>query len=177
MDQTISKYKKLFTLPVVSTSLDDVGASLASRAAYNTSGVVGVYTPGVSVVLTTTKAATIPVTGICAQTSCGAYGGQIQDNVGMAANSSVTIPLQAVVGVSLSSVSITPSSVTGGTSASGTVTLNGAAPTGGVSVSLSSTSTSATVPAAVTVAAGSTSCFVYGVYVFRHLIRHGHYHG
>lgn len=157
LDATVTKYKSLFTLPVLSLDMEDIGALLTTRAGYNASGVVGVYTPGVSVVLTTTKAGSIPVTGICSQGSCGTYGGQIQDNVSMAANSTVTIPLTAGVGVSLLSVSASPVSVTGGTASSGTVTLSGAAPTGGISVSLSSNKSSATVPSSVTVAAGSTA--------------------
>jgi hypothetical protein len=157
LGETISKYEKLFTLPVVSLDMDDIGALLTNRANYNASGVSGLYTPGVSVVLTTAKAATIPVTGICSQSSCGTYGGQIQDNVVMAAGSTVTIPLSANVGVALSSVSVSPASVAGGTAATGTVTLSGAAPSGGVSVSLSSNNASATVPASVTVAAGSAT--------------------
>lgn len=57
----------------------------------------------------------------------------------------------------LSAVSVSPMSVTGGASATGTVTLSAAAPTGGLAVTLSSSSASATVPASVTVAAGATS--------------------
>ena len=157
MNETIAKYESLFTLPVLSVNIENIGALLTARAKYNSSGVVGVYTPGVSVVLTTANAASIPVTGICSQTSCGTYGGQIQDNVVMAANSTVTIPLTSNVGVSLSSVAVSPASVTSGTSATGNVTLSGAAPTGGVSVSLSSNNAAATVPASVIVAAGSNS--------------------
>ena len=157
MDAMVTKYEKVFNLPVLSLNLENIGALMQARTAYNNSGVVGVYTPGVSVVLTTTNAATIPVTGLCSQSTCGTYGGQIQDNVVMAAGSTVTIPLTANVGVSLSSVAVQPASVSGGTSATGTVTLSGAAPTGGVSVSLASSSTSATVAATVTVPAGSTT--------------------
>jgi PKD repeat protein len=61
-------------------------------------------------------------------------------------------------GPSLSSVTLNPASVTGGTSSTGTVTLSGAAPTGGATVTLtSSNTTAAQVPASVTVAAGSTT--------------------
>ncbi len=49
------------------------------------------------------------------------------------------------------------SSVLGGSTVTGTVTLTAVAPTGGGVVSLSSSSSAATVPASVTVAAGSTS--------------------
>ncbi len=58
----------------------------------------------------------------------------------------------------LSGLSLNPASVTGGSSSTGTVTLNGAAPTGGSTITLSSGDTTvATVPASVTVAAGSTT--------------------
>jgi hypothetical protein len=60
--------------------------------------------------------------------------------------------------VSLSSVSVNPTSVTGGNSSTGTVTLSGAAPAGGAIVALStSNTTAARVPSSVTVAAGATS--------------------
>src|SRR5439155_11757408 len=59
--------------------------------------------------------------------------------------------------VGVSAVSLNPSSVTGGSSSAGTVTLNMAAPSGGVGVFLSSSSTVATVPDSVVVPAGQTS--------------------
>ena len=57
----------------------------------------------------------------------------------------------------LSTVSVNPSSVTGGSASQGTVTLTAAAPAGGFAVSLSDDSAAATVPASVTVAQGATS--------------------
>jgi hypothetical protein len=58
----------------------------------------------------------------------------------------------------LSTLTLSPTSVVGGNSAQGTVTLTAVAPSGGAVVSLSSSNTTvATVPASVTVAAGSTS--------------------
>jgi hypothetical protein len=59
--------------------------------------------------------------------------------------------------VTLSSIALSPTSVTGGTAAQGTATLSGAAPSGGAAVTLTSNAGAATVPASVTVAAGSTS--------------------
>ena len=58
---------------------------------------------------------------------------------------------------SLSSVTVNPTSVTGGSPSTGTVTLSGAAPSGGATVTLSSNNTAATVPSSVTVSAGSSS--------------------
>jgi Domain of unknown function (DUF4082)/Bacterial Ig-like domain len=64
----------------------------------------------------------------------------------------------AVTAATLSSVTLNPTSVIGGTSSTGTVTLTGPAPTGGATVTLSSSNTAvATVPATVTVAAGATT--------------------
>lgn len=58
----------------------------------------------------------------------------------------------------LLSLAVAPGSVTGGTNATGTVTIDRAAPAGGAVVSLgTSNSAAATVPASVTVAAGATS--------------------
>jgi hypothetical protein len=57
----------------------------------------------------------------------------------------------------LSSVALNPTSVNGGSSSTGTVTLSGPAPSGGAVVYLSSSATAATVPASVTVAAGASS--------------------
>lgn len=71
--------------------------------------------------------------------------------------------LQAVSGgnptqPNLSSVSLNPSTVVGGNSVTGTVTLTAAAPAGGFVVNLnSSASTVASVPSSVTVPAGATS--------------------
>jgi len=59
--------------------------------------------------------------------------------------------------LSLSSLSLNPTSVTGGNSSTGTVTLSGPAPTGGAQVALSSNNGAASVPPSVTIPAGATS--------------------
>jgi hypothetical protein len=59
---------------------------------------------------------------------------------------------------SLASIVLSPVTVVGGSTSTGTVTLNGAAPAGGSPVALTSSNTAAaTVPATVTVPAGATS--------------------
>lgn len=74
-----------------------------------------------------------------------------------------TTTLTATLTVSppvLSSISVSPTAVTGGSSTTGTVTLSGVAPTGGLPISLSGNSASETVPASVSVPAGkSTATF------------------
>ena len=67
-------------------------------------------------------------------------------------------PSPPPTGSTLSALSLSPSSVTGGSASTGTVTLSAAAPSGGAVVSLSSSNTAvASVPASVTVAAGATN--------------------
>jgi len=56
----------------------------------------------------------------------------------------------------LTSLTLSTSSVAGGSSATGTVTLNGTSPTGGLIIGLSSSSSDASVPSSVTIAAGTT---------------------
>jgi hypothetical protein len=63
----------------------------------------------------------------------------------------------AAASPTLSALAVNPSSVAGGGSVTGTVTLSAAAPTGGVVVSLSDNSSAAATPASVTVPAGTTS--------------------
>lgn len=70
----------------------------------------------------------------------------------------VTPPAPPPPPASLSALTLSPASVTGGNSSQGMVTLTSAAPTGGAVVTLSSSNiNAATVPASVTLAAGVTS--------------------
>ena len=57
----------------------------------------------------------------------------------------------------VSSVTLNPTSITGGKTSTGTVILTGRAPSGGIAVALSDTSTAVSTPTSVTVAAGATS--------------------
>jgi hypothetical protein len=71
-------------------------------------------------------------------------------------NASLTVNPASIL-ATVSSLSISPTSVTGGTSATGTVTLSSAAPSGGAVVSLSSNQGAANPGSSVTVASGSKS--------------------
>ena len=67
-------------------------------------------------------------------------------------------PGSSTTAVSLSSLAVNPTSVVGGNSSTGTVTLSGPAPAGGAQIALSSSNTTAArVPASATVVAGATS--------------------
>jgi len=68
-----------------------------------------------------------------------------------------TLTVNPAPSVTLQSLTISPTSVWGGSTATGTVTLSGPAPAGGVVVQLRSSSSRASVPSTVTVPAGATS--------------------
>lgn len=59
--------------------------------------------------------------------------------------------------VSVDSLTLSPNSLVGGNSSTGTVTLNGPAPAGGLSIALSSNRAQATLPATVVIPEGATS--------------------
>jgi hypothetical protein len=93
---------------------------------------------------------TVSVTASTSATIGGTFGGSSRS-----ATLTVTPPPPPA---SLSSLAVSPASVTGGTSSQGTVTLTSAAPSGGFTATLSSDNTAAaTTPASVTVAQGATS--------------------
>jgi len=95
---------------------------------------------------------TSAVTASTAVTISAAYGGVTR-------TASITVAPAPPPAVTLSSLTLSPTSVIGGAqSSTGTVTLTGAAPAGGAQVALSSSNTAAArVPSSVTVAAGATS--------------------
>ncbi len=76
-------------------------------------------------------------------------------SVDVAGNSETAKLFSSAVGVT--SVSIVPASVTGGTAATGTITLDAPAPAGGVQVSVTSASGAIGLPSSVAVAAGQTT--------------------
>ena len=97
--------------------------------------------------------ATFPITTFPTHTT------SVQLNAQMDAaflSSSITVT-EAPSGPSLSAISVSPASVVGGNSSTGTVTLSAAAPGGGIVVSLSDSSSATSVPSTVTVPAGATS--------------------
>ena len=102
----------------------------------------------------------ITVSYATASLATGTYSATITINGAGASNMPQTIPVSLTVTApvaALSAVSVSPASVLGGVSSTGTVTLDNPAPVGGAVVSLTSSNTAAAqVPASVTVAAGAT---------------------
>jgi hypothetical protein len=166
-DQAFTKYENLFKLGVVNLTLDQLGKSMQNRNAYNLSTATASLTgtPGsnqtisIAVPATATVAsAIIPVTGLFS-VGAEAYGGQYISHVQVSRGQTVTLPVTPVPALpSASSLTLNPTSVTGGAQSSGgTLTLSGPAPTGGAPVTLSSSNAAAQVPSSITVPAGSST--------------------
>ena len=92
LNNLLAKYNSYFTLPVVSPTMDELGAQMANRLAYNNSGVTGVLVPGQSITLSVVNGSPIPVTGLQAA-GAETYGGQSISTVNLNAGGSVTLPL------------------------------------------------------------------------------------
>ena len=129
------------------------GGALVALSSSNTT--VGRVPASVTVAAGTTSAtftvATSAVSASTAVTIAAAYAGASR-------SASLTVTPAAPPSPTLTSLTLNPTSVVGGNSSTGTVTLSGAAPTGGAQVTLSSSNTTvARTPASVTVVAGATS--------------------
>src|SRR5581483_9263561 len=92
LDRTIEKYEQVFTLPILSPTMDELGERVAARMQYNKAGVRATLVGNRWVTLYTDAAATIPVTGLRTG-EAEFYGGQPISHVSLAAKRSVTLPL------------------------------------------------------------------------------------
>ena len=99
-NQTFTKYKALYKLPVLNLTLDQLGESMKARNAYNLAGAtgtivgVGTATPSVSITVPAANpGAVISITGL---TSNGSelYGGTNISHIQVNQGQNVTLPLQ-----------------------------------------------------------------------------------
>lgn len=63
LSATIEKYNALYTLPILSPTMQQIGNVMIRRAAYNASGVRATWNPDGSITLTAVRKATVPITG------------------------------------------------------------------------------------------------------------------
>jgi hypothetical protein len=136
---------------VTLTSAAPSGGAIVTLSSSNTSvaTVPASVTVAAGATSVTFTVSTVSVSASTPATISGAYGG-----VTRSATLTVAPPAAPAA---LSALSLTPTSVTGGTSSQGRVTLTAAAPAGGFAVTLSSSNAAAAVPASVSVAQGATS--------------------
>lgn len=152
------------TVASVSLSPPSVVAGNSSQVTVTLSSPAG--PAGIGISLSSDQAdATVPasVTILAGQTSAtctvstGNVGAPTPCRITAKLNGQSQSALLTITPITIASLSLSPSTVIGGKSSTGTVTLNSPATNGGLTVSLSSNSTSATVPGTVTVAAGATT--------------------
>jgi hypothetical protein len=92
VNAAIAKYKAISKLPVISLKQSDIGKELDSRMGYLAAQVKATLYPGQYLTIGGTAAATVPVTGIC-KTGCESYGGQSISKIPIAANATITVPV------------------------------------------------------------------------------------
>src|SRR5437762_5351893 len=166
-DQTFSKYERVYNLPVLSPTLDQLGQNMQNRNAYNlstaTASLTGLAGSNLTISITvpataTVPSATIPVTGPYTVGAESYVGPQIS-HVPVSRGLTITLPVTPAPPIGIYSLTLNPTSVTGGgpQPSIGTVMLSGLAPAGGTQVTLSSSSALASIPPSVAVPAGSTT--------------------
>src|SRR5207253_797471 len=143
-----------------------LGQNMQNRNAYNLSTATASLTSASGSNLTvsitvpataTVPSAIIPITGLY---SAGAepYGGQYISHVQVSRGQTITLPVMSAPPVSVSSLTLNPTSVTGGTqSSTGTVTLSGPAPAGVAHAALPSSNAEASLHSSVPVPPASTT--------------------
>lgn len=97
LNAAVTKYEKLFSLPITGPSLHDSGVLMAARMKYDASGInatlrLGTGNTGNSIVLKTIKPVSAPLTGINYGSVKETYGGQTISTVSLSQNGSLTIP-------------------------------------------------------------------------------------
>jgi len=93
LDRTLSKYSKIFVLPVRSLDMVSLGEWTANRMRYDAAGVRASFTPSRgTITMTASAAAVVPVTGLCSESS-EAYGGQCISHVSVAAGQTVALSM------------------------------------------------------------------------------------
>jgi hypothetical protein len=92
LDAVLAKYEARSTFPVVSPTMDELAQKVKTRMAFDASGVSATIAPGGLLTVQVTRAATVPVTGLC---TAGAetYAGQTISYLPLADGQSVTLSL------------------------------------------------------------------------------------
>lgn len=90
-DAALNKFAAISDLPVISLSQADLGREIEAKMAVVGAKVSGVLTPGKGVTLTASRAANVPVTGLCFGSSCESYGSQCTSRIAVQAGSPTNV--------------------------------------------------------------------------------------
>ena len=93
IDATLTKYGRLFNLPVINPGQVATGELMAARMAYNKSGAKATLTLGATpqIRVTAVNAATVPITGVTHSSGTVTYGGQKVTRIPLPANGNVIV--------------------------------------------------------------------------------------
>jgi hypothetical protein len=90
LDRTLDKYGQIFTLPIRSMTLAQLGVWTKGRMQYNAAGIHASIAPAQgTITITASQAAVVPVTGLCGA-SAEQYGGQCISHISLAAGQTAT---------------------------------------------------------------------------------------
>ena len=92
LEAAFTKFQKISGLPVLSFNQSDLGKKLEDRMAFFSGNTKATYKPGIGITITSTGAASAPITGICSS-ACENYGGTNISKIPVPANGTVNIPL------------------------------------------------------------------------------------
>ena len=92
LEAVFTKFQKISGLPVLSFNQSDLGKKLEDRMAFFSGNTKATYKPGIGITITSTGAASAPITGICSS-ACENYGGTNISKIPVPANGTVNIPL------------------------------------------------------------------------------------
>lgn len=93
LSRTLEKYRAITNVPIMSPTMDVLGERVLDRMRFDEAGASATIEPGVGITIRTTKAATVPVTGL-AMPGSERYAGQNISYVKLEAGESVTVPLR-----------------------------------------------------------------------------------
>jgi MYXO-CTERM domain-containing protein len=95
LDATFDKYAALVTVPIVSPTMNELGARVAARMQFDTAGASATIAPDGSVTIhVANNAATVPVTGLCSP-GAESYAGDWISTVAIAPGADVTVAASA----------------------------------------------------------------------------------
>lgn len=92
LEATIAKYNRVYNLPVLNKTQQQVGDLMRQRMAYDASGVSATVVPCQSMTISVQQAADVPVTGVTGGTT-ETYGGQPISTIHVTPGSPVTVPI------------------------------------------------------------------------------------
>ncbi|MEX1019835.1 MAG: hypothetical protein WDZ49_09265 [Litorilinea sp.] len=95
IEATLAKYSRVYNLPILGLTQQEIGVRMAERMRYNNSGARATLVPCESITLTVDNAATVPITGLTHGDAPRVYGGQTTSFVALEAGASLTIPAPA----------------------------------------------------------------------------------